>query len=297
MPERLSLSKQLSTIPLSSSVALQIYAEVRGQTERLCDPLQTEDYGVQPMADASPPKWHLAHTTWFFETFILKPFHTGYVSFNDKFEYLFNSYYNGVGEPFPRASRGFLSRPTVAQVYAYRRYVDDAIVDLLEGADHAEVLRRLVLGCHHEQQHQELLITDLKYNFGHNPLFPVYAEPLGPAPQLADMQFVSQPGGVVEIGAAPQTQSAVNSFSSFCFDNEQPQHSVMLADFALADRLVTNGEYAQFIAEGGYHQPEFWLAEGWTLQSQLKWQSPEYWYHKDGQWFEYRLDGLHPLNS
>ncbi|MEM7101041.1 MAG: ergothioneine biosynthesis protein EgtB [Pseudomonadota bacterium] len=269
---------------------VDLFVRVRELSVALCAPLEIEDYGVQPMADASPPKWHLAHTTWFFETFILKEFVPGYQPVHEQYEYLFNSYYNGVGTPFPRVSRGFLSRPTVAQVLDYRVQIDEAMHELLEGCDNEEIWRRLVLGCHHEQQHQELLITDLKYNFGHNPLYPAYVSaPVLPAARTpADMRFVEQSGGITYVG--------VNATSdSFFFDNEGPDHQVLLQPYAVGDRLVTNGEYLEFINDGGYANPQIWLAEGWAHQLQQGWQCPEYWVQRDGQWFEYRLDGLHPL--
>lgn len=250
------------------------------------------------MDDASPPKWHLAHTTWFFETFVLKPFFPGYTAYHPQFEYLFNSYYNGVGTPFPRPSRGFLSRPTVAQVMAYRQSVDVALTQLLHDNPPAEVCQRVILGCHHEQQHQELLLTDLKYNFGHNPLYPAYVE--GPLAELAvpdqshtpeTLEFLSFDGGIHNIGTNVQPPT----LTDFAFDNESPQHKVLMSDFALANRLVTNGEFLEFIEDGGYTRPDLWLAEGWTQLQQAAWCAPLYWRCLDGQWHEYRLDGLHSL--
>ncbi len=211
------------------------------------------------MDDASPPKWHLAHTTWFFETFLLKPFATDYRPFDERFEYLFNSYYNGVGNPYPRPRRGMLSRPTVAQIYGYRRHVDAAMMALLERAE-GEVGARIVLGLHHEQQHQELLLTDIKYILGTNPLLPVYRHDLqeagsaGASPAAA--QFVEYAGGVFEIGA--------DGRDAFCFDNELPRHRVLLEPYALADRPVTNGQFLAFIEDGGYERPELWLSDGWA---------------------------------
>ena len=263
---------------------------MRRQSVALCAPLEIEDYGVQPMADASPPKWHLAHTSWFFETFILRDFVTGYRVFHPRFEYLFNSYYNGVGMPFPRPRRGHLSRPTVAEVMAYRDHVDGHMEKLLKGAEQADVRERTVLGLHHEQQHQELLLTDLKYNFGHNPLYPAYGghvrDAQKPAPPLA---FTDFDGGVVPIGH--------DTARGFAFDNELPRHDVLLQPFSLADRLVTNDEYLEFIADKGYERADLWLSEGWSIVQEESWRAPLYWVQQDGAWFEYRLDGLEPLQG
>ncbi|MDZ7668358.1 MAG: SUMF1/EgtB/PvdO family nonheme iron enzyme [Gammaproteobacteria bacterium] len=219
---------------------------------------------MQPMDDASPPKWHLAHTTWFFETFLLKPFPAGYRPFDERYEYLFNSYYNGVGEPYPRPRRGMLSRPTVAEVYDYRRHVDEAMGPLLE-SDDPEVRARLELGLHHEQQHQELLVTDIKYTLGSNPLMPAYRDDLrdsgaeAPAAGASGAPgYVAFAGGIVQIGAPDP------ALGDFCFDNERPRHQAMLRPFALADRLVTNGEFLAFIEDGGYTNPDLWLSDGWA---------------------------------
>ena len=259
------------------------YAAVRGQSEALCEPLATEDYVVQPIVDASPPRWHLAHTTWFFETFLLKPFAVRYRPFDPAFEYLFNSYYNGIGNQFPRPLRGTLSRPTVREVLDYRRHVDEAMQSLL-GREDAEVRNRIELGLHHEQQHQELLLTDIKANLGLNPLKPAYCGADESAAGAAvPLSFVPFAAGLAEIGAALAR--------SFCFDNERPRHRVWLDDFALANRLVTNAEYAAFIADGGYDAPALWLSEGWAWRSEHDVQAPMYWRRVDGVWFEYRLDG------
>jgi ergothioneine biosynthesis protein EgtB len=238
------------------------------------------------MEDASPPKWHLAHTTWFFETFILKPNVAGYEPFHPQFEYLFNSYYNGVGTPYPRAQRGFLSRPTVAEVRAYRHHVDEHMVDLLGECDDASIKECATIGIHHEQQHQELLLTDLKYNFGHNPLYPEYGGgPRCTQNTLAECGFLEFSGGIVSVGAQ----------QGFCFDNELPRHETLLHPFQLANRLVTNADYLAFVADGGYQRPELWLSEGWVALQRSGWCAPLYWRELDGQWFEYRLDGLRPL--
>lgn len=263
------------------------YVEVRRRTEAICAPLTAEDHGVQPFVDASPPKWHLAHTTWFFEVFLLKAFAPDYVSFHPSFEFLFNSYYEGVGARFARPKRGTLSRPGLDEIRAYRAHVDEAMECLLT-TDDRMVTSRIALGLHHEQQHQELIVTDVKGNLGTNPLRPAYrptpCEATNDAPPLA---FVDIPGGVVQIGADAQ--------DGFCFDNELPRHKVWLEDFALADRLVTNAEYAQFIGAGGYDEPAFWLADGWAWARANRVRAPMYWRREEGEWFEYRLDGERPL--
>jgi ergothioneine biosynthesis protein EgtB len=241
------------------------------------------------MDDASPPKWHLAHTSWFFETFLLNPYLPHYVPFHPGFEFLFNSYYNGVGEPFPRARRGYLSRPTVSEVFEYRQHVDTAMERLLAsppgGDDGAEVIRRTVLGLNHEQQHQELMVTDLKYNFGHNPLAPAYLDDAdGPAGAPGALTFAAHPGGLVTIGAGAD--------DGFHFDNEEPAHSVYLEPFLLASRVVTCEEYLAFMADGGYADAALWLSDGWAWVNGEGIEAPLYWQQRDGEWWEYRLNGL-----
>ena len=262
------------------------YRAVRARSEALCQPLSVEDYGVQPMDEASPPKWHLAHTTWFFETFLLKPFATAYQPVDGRYEHLFNSYYNGVGEPYPRPRRGLLSRPTVSDVMDYRTLVDRAMAPLLDRED-GEVRRRVELGLQHEQQHQELMLTDLKANLGFNPLKPAYRLDLAAETKAAPpLGFSDHEGGMIRIGAEGD---------GFCFDNELPRHRVWLEPFALADRLVTNGEYLEFIEDGGYRNPAWWLSEGWATVCAKGWQAPFYWRERDGAWLEYRLGGEAPV--
>ena len=266
---------------------LRRYQALRAYSESLCEPLAVEDYGVQPMADASPPKWHLAHTSWFFDTFLLKPYLPDYRPFHPQFEYLFNSYYNGVSQPFPRSQRGRLSRPTVAEVMDYRAWVDEAMAALLQrDAGRApELERRLELGLHHEQQHQELIVTDLKFNLGNNPLHPPYRTDLvrtvGSAPPL---DFVTFPAGEVQIGATGD---------GFYFDNEAPRHRVLLPGYALANRLVTNAEYAEFVRAGGYEDARLWLSDGWSWMREAGVTGPLYWREMDQ---EYLLGGLAPLD-
>jgi ergothioneine biosynthesis protein EgtB len=269
------------------------YQSVRRASEALCAPLALEDYGLQCMADASPPKWHLAHTSWFFETFLLKPYRHEYQPFHPRFEYLFNSYYQSLGTQFPRAQRGLLSRPTVAEVYRYRAHVDSAMQALLAeagGADAEEIHRRTLLGCHHEQQHQELLLTDIKYNLSINPLRPAYRDNPAQAatPRAAGLSWVEYAGGLHEIGHAGE---------GFAFDNEAPRHRAYLRAYALAPRLVTCGEYIEFIDAGGYHGPEFWLADGWNVARERTWQAPLYWERIEGRWWQYTLGGMRPVDE
>lgn len=265
------------------------FSQVREDTRRLCDPLAIDDFGVQPIPDASPPKWHLAHTTWFFETFLLKPFDPGYRPFAPSYEVLFNSYYNGIGKQFPRLERGNLSRPTVAEVLDYRAHVDREMTTLLSDPDE-EVAQRVILGLNHEQQHQELLLTDVKANLGRNPLHPAYrtgrpATARGPA---AEPHFIEHPGGIVEVGKKED--------GTFAFDNERPRHRVYLAPYALSGRLVTNGEYLAFIEDDGYSRPELWMADGWARSTRDDWRAPLYWRREENAWREYHLDGLDALD-
>ncbi len=269
----------------------QQYRHVRTLSEQYCAPLEIEDYGLQAMADTSPAKWHLAHTSWFFETFLLKPFAPNYQAFHPQFEYLFNSYYNGISEQFSRAQRGLLSRPTVAEVYAYRAHVDAAMQGLLDRVDlDTEVLTRTELGLQHEMQHQELFFTDLKYNFFCNPLRPTYQPHDGDWHTAAadPLQWQAHTGGIALVG-----NSADNGF---CFDNETPPHRVFLEPFSLATRALTNAEVLAFIEDGGYRTPSLWLADGWALLQQQGWQHPLYWRHQDGVWQEFTLRGMQPLD-
>lgn len=268
--------------------ALSHYCVVRKQTESLCDPLEPEDFLLQPMVETSPAKWHLAHTTWFFETFVLIPHLRGYTAFDARFDYVFNSYYNAIGDRLPRDRRGLIARPTVAEVFRYRAHVDHAIEKLLQsGQVPGEILSLLELGIHHEQQHQELLLTDLKYAFWCNPLRPVYrAEPARtPSAPASRQTWLGFGEGLREIG------HDVGSRTSFAFDNESPRHRVFLHRFELSSRLVTAGEFAAFIAEGGYRRPEFWLSDGWAAVQSGGWQAPLYWEQHAGEWHLFTLTG------
>ena len=232
-------------VPVSANLQLEtesqlaaLYLSVRNQTMALCAPLEIEDYQIQPMDDASPPKWHLAHVTWFFETFLLKPFSNNYRVFDPSFEMLFNSYYNGVGKPFKRANRGFLSRPTLARVLEYRHYVDEKMLELIQLSMVEEISFRIQLGLNHEQQHQELILTDIKYNFGNNPLKPVYVEQKTNDSLEFNASWVEYEGGLVESGT--------DAGQAFVFDNETPRHQVFLHPFKLSTNLVSNAEFVAF---------------------------------------------------
>jgi ergothioneine biosynthesis protein EgtB len=264
------------------------YKKVRKRTERICSPLQTEDYVVQPTADVSPPKWHLGHTTWFFETFILKPHFMGYQEYDAGYNFVFNSYYETVGTRVIRTDRGNLSRPTVADIYQYRQYVDEAMDKFLCGDPSLEVKDLLVLGLNHEEQHQELLYTDIKYILGHNPLFPPYsADYVSPkTAEHSNGKFVKIPEGIYEIGY---------SGDGFCFDNELARHKVYLGPYEISPHLVTNGEYLEFIEGGGYQDFRHWHAEGWDWVNRNRVNAPLYWHYIDGQWQTYTYSGLHPL--
>jgi ergothioneine biosynthesis protein EgtB len=253
--------------------------------------LSDEDCMVQSMNDASPVKWHLAHTTWFFETFVLERVAKSFQPFHPSYRVLFNSYYVGVGERLPRAERGVLSRPSLDEVLTYRRHIDEQICEAMSAWELATDLLDLIeLGLHHEQQHQELILTDLKHHFSRNPLLPVYRNGMdsdtsvGPTQNAAD--FVGFAGGHEEIG---------HDGTSFAFDNEGPLHGVWLAPFALATRPVSNREYLAFIDDGGYRRPELWLSDGWDTLSRERWTAPLYWNLRDGQCMSFTLHGEQPL--
>jgi ergothioneine biosynthesis protein EgtB len=268
------------------------FRRVRAFTEKLCEPLETEDYVVQSMPDCSPTKWHLAHVSWFFETFILGPNVAGYRSLHPQYTYLFNSYYNAIGERHCRPKRGLISRPTVKETYRYRAYVDENMLNLLEKADD-DLLNRIgplvVLGLHHEQQHQELLLMDAKHMLSCNPLKPAYDRAGPPAPPRASpVEWRGRKGGLVEIG---------HDGAGFAFDNEGPRHKVWLEPFAIASRPVSNGEYLAFIEDGGYRRPEFWLSAGWECVTGRGWEGPLYWEKIDGRWHVFTLHGLAPMRA
>jgi ergothioneine biosynthesis protein EgtB len=270
-----------------ASLAAQ-YRAVRATTTALAAPLSAEDQQAQSMLLTSPTKWHLAHTTWFFESFILKPHAKAYREFDPHYHFLFNSYYESLGERHPRPDRGLLTRPSLADVLRYRRHVDEAVDALLAGEVTGEIASLVVLGCHHEQQHQELILTDMKHLLSLNSLFPVYRDLPGAQRGAApDLSFQSFPGGIREIGY---------DGAAFCFDNEQPRHKAWLNEFKLANRLVTNREWQAFMADGGYTTATLWLSDGWHTAQSERWDSPLYWHEKDGSWSEFTLGGLRPVN-
>ncbi len=267
---------------------LSAYQAVRRHSREICAPLKTEDYVVQPIVDVSPPKWHLAHTTWFFEMFILNDFASGYKAFDPEYGYLFNSYYEHFGERVLRVNRGNMTRPTVEEIYAYRAHVDDAMEKLLQQDDLPESCRDFtILGLNHEQQHQELLLSDIKYILGNNPLFPPYDE--GSRAESVNKwapEYRKVPEGVYKIGF---------SGDGFCYDNELRRHKVFLQEYALSDQLVTNQAFLEFMADGGYEDFRYWHADGWAWVKEQQINAPMYWHKINGQWFVYTLNGLTPL--
>jgi ergothioneine biosynthesis protein EgtB len=286
------MERSVSHAPSSQRCELEtLYRGVRLATRNLAEPLSDADATVQSMPDASPAKWHLAHTTWFFETMILAPSLPGYRPFDPTFNFLFNSYYETIGARQPRPRRGMITRPTLDAIYAYREHVDAAMTSLLNH-DPAPAVRNLIeLGCHHEQQHQELFLTDILHLFAQNPLRPAYKEP---APVAVDTSDTSPPrykkieGGVVEIG---------HDGRGFAFDSEGPRHHVFLEPFELGDRLVTNAEWMEFMADGGYRNPLLWLSEGWQKANADGWTMPLYWEQRDGAHWSMTLRGFQPVDA
>ena len=263
------------------------FREVRAASEALAAPLSAEDACVQSMADASPAKWHLAHVTWFFETFVLEAAEADFHPHHPAYRELYNSYYNGIGRQYPRPRRGLVTRPTLDEVHDYRHAVDARVLDVLDRAS-PDLLATIELGLHHEQQHQELLLMDIKHLFSCNPLDPVYAERSAAPPARASAcHWQDLDGGLVEVGA---------SGDAFAFDNETPRHRSWLEPYQLASRLVTNGEYLEFVRDGGYREPLLWLADGWSAVAAENWHAPLYWREIDGEWFEFTLHGLVPLD-
>jgi ergothioneine biosynthesis protein EgtB len=272
----------------SENRLLQYFKEVRASTEELCAPLETEDYIPQPTVDVSPPKWNIAHTTWFFEEMILKRFAENYRVFDADFGFLFNSYYNSIGERTRRDNRGDLSRPTVAEVFAYRKYVDAQMNELLNRELSDEIKELVVLGLNHEQQHQELFLTDFKFILSRNPLYPVYRENFA-----IEEKTESETGGFVEIKEGIHEIGFAGD--GFCFDNELGRHKVYLNDFRISRNLVTNAEFVEFIEDGGYENFNLWHSEGWDWVGQNEINAPLYWLKRDGEWFNFTLAGLRKL--
>jgi ergothioneine biosynthesis protein EgtB len=283
----------VSDLDLDRDAMWTCYREVRRTTEAPCAPLEIEDYVIQSMPDASPTKWHLAHTSWFFETFILAPENPDLAPVDSQYAFLFNSYYNAVGERIARDRRGLLSRPTVAEVFHYRAAVDRRVADFLDRADEATLARvrnTFILGLNHEQQHQELILTDLKHALAGNPLRPAYRErdPGDARPvQAPAAGWCSFPAAVRSIGHAGGT---------FAFDNETPRHSQCVDAYALADRPVTNREFLSFIEDGGYARPELWLSDGWFACRRSGWTAPLYWESDGGAWRVYTFEGMQDLD-
>ena len=276
---------------LTTTVAAEEFCRVRSQSLALCAPLTAEDMMVQSCADASPAKWHLAHTTWFFETFVLREFVPGYKPFHKDFIWLFNSYYNAVSEQPEKKLRSSFSRPAAEEILAYRHHVDAAMEDFAAGEIPEDARERIVLGLNHEQQHQELLITDIKHGFWSNPLHPAYlqgAEAIREAGEVAPVRWVEFAGGVAEIGYDGK---------EFCFDNETPRHKVYLEPYRLASRPVSCGEYLAFMEDGGYKRPELWLSEGWNTVGAEEWEAPLYWRRGENGSEVFTLRGFVPLKD
>jgi ergothioneine biosynthesis protein EgtB len=274
-------------IPLDKKTYIEKYKRIRKQTIEFCKPLAVEDFVAQPVVDVSPPKWHLGHTTWFFEALILENYIKDYKIYDQCYGYLFNSYYNTVGDRVQRPNRGHMTRPTVEEIIKYREYVDEQMVRFVEKIRNIDknLAYLLELGLQHEQQHQELLVTDLKYILGLNPLFPVYKEFIEKDEGFGKLNngYIVVEEGIYEIGYAGQ---------NFCFDNELSRHKVYLNPFQFMDRLVSNQEYMEFIEDGGYSRFNFWLSEGWDWVKKQDIHTPLYWHKIDHKWYHYTLSGL-----
>jgi ergothioneine biosynthesis protein EgtB len=289
VPSSVQLDEQ--PVPATREALLLKYEQVRKNSESICGPLETEDYCIQTMPDVSPAKWHLAHTSWFFETFLLLPLLKNYQSFHPAYDHLFNSYYVTHGQPFSRPARGLLSRPTVAEIYQYRTVVDEAMHELItvvaeQNWQQAEPL--ILLGLNHEQQHQELMLTDIKHVFALNPMRPRYRDLVVPPQQSpTELSWLPVDQGIYHIG---------HSGTGFGYDNELPGHRVLLQPFALASRPVTNNEYIAFIDDGGYQNPSLWLSDGWASVQTNGWHAPLYWEKRDGEWWHMTLGGMRPVD-
>ena len=262
------------------------FQKTRQLSETICAPLETEDHVVQPITDVSPPKWYLAHTTWFFEQFILTKYLHSYKEFHPAFAFLFNSYYNNMGKKSLRNHRGFMTRPAVQEILQYRAYVTNAIVRLLSAEVEDTVLSLVEIGINHEQQHQELLVYDIKFILGTQPTFPALGKQFEPKDVTRDQEWITMTGGLHEIG---------HQESTFCFDNEQPVHKRYMDDFSISNRLVTNAEYLAFMKDGGYDDFNLWLDEGWHFVQNNHVQHPLYWHQKGGDWYHYTFAGLQKM--
>jgi ergothioneine biosynthesis protein EgtB len=264
------------------------YHDVRTATLALAAPLSVEDCQVQSMPDASPTKWHLAHGSWFFETFLLQPQLPGYRAFDPAFAALFNSYYVGIGARHPRSERGLITRPSLDEVLAYRSHVDAAMSELMRTRPSKSWASMVELGCQHEQQHQELILMDIQHLLSCNPLAPGYRQSRTAFAPTTALNWRQVPGGLYEIG---------HTGEGFAFDNELPRHRLWLEPFEMADRLTTAGEFLEFIDDGGYRRPELWLSEGWAMAEGKEWEAPLYWQQVDGQWTQFSLSGRHSIDA
>jgi ergothioneine biosynthesis protein EgtB len=262
------------------------FLKARQKTEQICTPLLVEDYSVQPSDFASPPKWHLAHTTWFWEEFLLTKHDPDYTVYHPDFSYLFNSYYNTVGKRVQRPARGFMTRPSVEAVYAYRNYVTAAVELFMKNDLNQEILDIIEIGINHEEQHQELLVYDIKYLLGTQAAFPEYGNHFLPIPEQKEIGFIKIEAGVYEIG---------HTGSSFCFDNELGRHKVYVSDFEISNTLVTNREYLKFIQDGGYRNFNYWHDEGWAWVNENEIEAPLYWHKIENEWYVYDLNGLQKI--
>lgn len=265
---------------------LEKYQAVRTYTEKLVAPLQREDFVSQPVAWVSPPKWHLGHTTWFFETFVLKPYKTDYKEYNERYSFYFNSYYNNVGTRVIRDERGQLTRPPLEEIYAFRQKVDEAMTHLLKSDISAETAALIELGLNHEQQHQELFLTDFKYILGCQPFYPLYEASFSESEVEKPGQWLAVKGGIREIG---------HGNSDFCYDNEQPRHKQYLQDFEIFSSLVTNGEWLEFMADGGYDNFNYWHEDGWAWKVENHIEAPAYWTPVKKEWHRFSLGGKEVL--
>ena len=267
------------------------YRNVRGFTEELTEPLETEDYVVQAMENVSPAKWHLAHTSWFFETFLLAKARPDYESLHPQYHYLFNSYYLQTGQPFTREHRGLITRPTVQQTYQYREYVDEQVIAFINNCSEQEFKQWapvVEIGLHHEQQHQELIVTDIKFNLAQNPLGPVYKENqvASNGEAIPPLSWVGFDEGIYEIG---------HDGGEYSYDNEHPRHKRFQHSFEIADRLITNKEYIEFIEDAGYERSELWLSDGFAAIAEKNWEAPLYWQKRDDEWYQFTLSGVRPV--
>ena len=281
----------LTTATASREALINAYQCVRQATETLSAPLATDDFQIQSIDQTSPPKWHMAHVSWLFEAFVLSRFIDGYTPFRKEYDYVFNSYYFTHGKMHPRPQRGLLSRPTVDEVFAYRAEVDRRVCQLLAKIEDDQLPSLgffIVLGLNHEEQHQELMLMDIKHNFFCNPLKPAYREDLAiPTGSSRELRWEARAGGLHDIG---------HTGDGFSYDNETPRHQVLVRDHRLADRLITNAEYLEFMQDGGYDNPALWLSDGWATLHQNAWRHPLYWQKADDTWSQFTLGGMRPLH-